>query len=95
MNSDAFLVLWGLAGLAGILVMWRKGYLIEGFICAFLASILSPLMPIVLGGLILVAALALRIEHAQAKTVATTRQQARVATPEAVTQAASVVVQNL
>jgi len=57
MDSDAFLVLWTLAGLVGTAIMWRKGYLAEYIGCVILAGGLPILFPVVLGGIILVVGL--------------------------------------
>jgi type VI protein secretion system component VasK len=82
MDSDAFLVLWTLAGLAGILLMWRRGYLAEYLGCAFLVSALSTLLPVLLGGAVLLVSLSLRNEREQTNAATETEKQPEAATPK-------------
>lgn len=82
MDSDAFLVLWALASLAGILLMWRRGHLAEYLGCAFLASALSTLLPVLLGGAVLLVGLSLRNEREQANAATETEKQPEVANPK-------------
>lgn len=82
MDSDAFLVLWTLAGLVGTAIMWRKGYLAEYIGCVILAGALSSLLPLLLGGGILLIGLSLRNEHEQTSAATETEEQPDVATPK-------------
>lgn len=82
MDSDAFLVLWTLAGLAGILLVWRRGHLAEYLGCAFLASALSTLLPALLGGAVLLVSLSLHNEREQTNAAMKTEKQPEVANPK-------------
>lgn len=88
MDSNVFLVLWALAGLAGILSMWRRGYLVEYLGCALLASALSALWPVVLGGGILLIGLWLRNEQQQTSTATQAEEQTETADRDATTKPA-------